>query len=107
MYDFLYFFSFIIALHIYNTFINIKILLYYNFLYIVKILIYSKTSSHYKESLPIKMLNINYLQECICFGLKIGSKLCTIVSLYRSPSQSVYGIDYSKESISNCVYLRF
>ena len=44
---------------------------------------------YYKESLPIKMLNINYLQECICFDLKIGSKLCTIVSLYRSPSQSV------------------
>ena len=43
---------------------------------------------YYKESLPIKMLNINYLQECICFDLKIGSKLCTIVSLYRPPSQS-------------------
>ena len=38
---------------------------------------------YYKESLPI----INYLQECICFDLKIGSKLCNIVSLYRSRSQ--------------------
>ena len=69
---------------------------------------------YYKESLPIKMLNINYLQECICFDLKIGSKLCTIVSLYRSPSQSAdefenffkkiksdSGIDYSKESVFN------
>ena len=43
---------------------------------------------YYKESLPMKMLNINYLPECICFDLKIGNKLCTIVSLYRSPSQS-------------------
>ena len=43
---------------------------------------------YYKESLPIKMLNINYLQECICFDLKIRSKLCIIVSLYRPPSQS-------------------
>ena len=34
------------------------------------------------------MLNINYLQECICFVLKLGSELCTIVSLYRSPIQS-------------------
>ena len=34
------------------------------------------------------MLKINYLQERICFDLKIGSKLCTIVSLCRSPSQS-------------------
>ena len=48
---------------------------------------------YYKESLPIKMLNINYLQECICFELKIGSKLCTIVSLYRSPSKSADEFD--------------
>ena len=46
-----------------------------------------------RESLPIKMLNINYLQECICFDLKIGSKLCTIASLYRSPSQSADEFD--------------
>ena len=35
---------------------------------------------HYKESLSIKMLNINYVQERICFNLKINSKHCTIVS---------------------------
>ena len=72
---------------------------------------------YYKESLPIKMLIINYLQECIFFDLKIGSKLCTIVSLYRPPSQSAdeffkqikfdYGINYSKESVSDCCYWRF
>ena len=50
-------------------------------------------SIYYKESLPIKMLNINYLQECICSDLKIGSKLCAIVSLYRSPSQSADEFD--------------
>ena len=43
---------------------------------------------YYEESLPIEMLNINYIHECICFDLKIGSKRCSIVSLYRSPSQS-------------------
>ena len=43
---------------------------------------------YYKESLPIKMLNINYLQECICFDLKIGNQLCSITSLYRSSSQT-------------------
>ena len=47
-----------------------------------------KVCIYYKVSLPIKMLNINCLQECICFDLKIGSKRCTIVSLYRSPSRS-------------------
>ena len=35
------------------------------------------------ESSSIKMLNINYLQVCICFDLKLRSKL----SLYRSLSQ--------------------
>ena len=49
--------------------------------------------TYYKESLSIKMLNINYLQKCICFYLKIGSKLCTIISLYRSPSQSADEFD--------------
>ena len=47
-----------------------------------------KVCIYYKVSLPIKMLNINCLQECICFDLKIGSKRCTTVSLYRSPSRS-------------------
>ena len=39
------------------------------------------------------MLNINYLQECFCFDLKIESKLCTIVLLYRSLSQPVDEFD--------------
>ena len=43
---------------------------------------------YYKESLPIKMLNINCLQKFDSFDLKMESKLCTIVSLYRSPSKS-------------------
>ena len=45
-------------------------------------------SIYYKESLPIKILNSNYLQECISFNVKTGSKRYTIVSFYRSPSQS-------------------
>ena len=47
-----------------------------------------RTCNYYKKPLPIKMLNIYYLQECICFDLKIGSKLCIIVSIYRLPSQT-------------------
>ena len=43
---------------------------------------------YYKESLPIKMLNINYLQEYISFDLKLENKRCTTVSLYRLSSQS-------------------
>ena len=71
----------------------------------------------YKESLPIKILNINYIQECICFYLIIGTKRCTNVSLYRSPRQSAhefeiifkqiksgYGNNYSKKSVTHSCY---
>ena len=43
---------------------------------------------YYKNSLPLRVLSIHYLQECIDFELKIGDKLCNFISLYRSPSQS-------------------
>ena len=41
---------------------------------------------YYKESLPIKLLNINYLNECICFDLKIG---INFVLLYHSIDHQV------------------
>ena len=43
---------------------------------------------YYKTCLPLRVLDIQYLNECINFELKIGDKLCTFVALYRSPSQS-------------------
>ena len=43
---------------------------------------------YYRNSLPLEILDIFYLQECIVFELKIGNKFCKIVSLYRSPNQS-------------------
>ena len=42
----------------------------------------------YRNSLPLKILDIFYLQECIVFELKIGNTFCKIVSLQRSPNQS-------------------
>ena len=42
---------------------------------------------YYRNSLPLKILNIQYLHECINFEIRIGGKLCRFVSLYRSPSQ--------------------
>ena len=48
---------------------------------------------YYKASLPIKMLNIDYIQECISFDLKIERKHCTILSLYRSSSWSANKIE--------------
>ena len=43
---------------------------------------------YYKTCLPLRVLDIQYLNECINFELKKGEKLCTFVALYRSPSQS-------------------
>ena len=43
---------------------------------------------YYRNSLPLKILNIQYLHECINFEIRIGGKLCRFVFLYRSPSQS-------------------
>ena len=36
----------------------------------------------------MKLLNINYLDECIVFELNIKNKLCIISALCRPPSQS-------------------
>ena len=41
-----------------------------------------------KDSLPLKIIEIPYLQECINFHLIIGDKLCHFITLYRSPNQS-------------------
>ena len=43
---------------------------------------------YYKNFLPLRVLSIQYLQECINFELNIGGKICNFISLYRSPSQT-------------------
>ena len=45
-------------------------------------------ASIFKTSLPLKVLEVQLLQECINFEIKIADKICNFVSLYRSPSQS-------------------
>ena len=42
----------------------------------------------YKNFLPLRVLSIEYLQECINFELNIVGKICNFISLNRSPSQS-------------------
>ena len=42
---------------------------------------------YYKISLSLKIKNIQYLQECINFEIKIKDKLCNFITLYRSPNQ--------------------
>ena len=40
-------------------------------------------------SLPLKLLDIKYLQECINLELIIADNLCSFIILYRSPSQTL------------------
>ena len=42
----------------------------------------------YYKNLSLRILNVQNLQESICFELKIGDKTCNFLSLYRSPSKS-------------------
>ena len=46
------------------------------------------TCLYYKNNLPLKVINIGYLNECLTLELRIGDKICNFVVLYRSPSQS-------------------
>ena len=43
---------------------------------------------YYNSFLPLRVLSIQYLQECINFELNIYGKTCNFISLYRSPSQT-------------------
>ena len=43
---------------------------------------------YYPNFLPLKLINIHYLNECITFDIKLGDKIWNFVSLYRSPNQS-------------------
>ena len=43
---------------------------------------------YFKSCLPIKVSNVTLLNESLLFELKIGNKLCSFLTLYRSPSQS-------------------
>ena len=43
---------------------------------------------YYRSSLPLRVININYLNECIVFDIKLGDKICNFIVLYRSSSQS-------------------
>ena len=59
-----------------------------------------------KYSLPLKIKNIHYLQECINFEIKIKDKLCNFISLYRSPNQSqddfesfIKNLEYNLDSV--------
>ena len=43
---------------------------------------------YYKSYLPLKLIDVKYLDECINFELRVGEKICKFLFLYRSPSQN-------------------
>ena len=43
---------------------------------------------YYHNSLPLKVIDIQFLNECINFEIRIGRNLCSFLCLYRSPSQT-------------------
>ena len=51
---------------------------------------------YYKHFLPLRILNVQYLQECINFEMNIGDKVCNFISLYRPSSQALDNFETSK-----------
>ena len=48
---------------------------------------------YYKSFLPIELIDVTYLNECISFELRIGGEVCKFLSLYRSRSQNRDGFE--------------
>ena len=44
--------------------------------------------SNTENSLPLRAINIGYLNECLTLEIKIGYKICNFVIVYTSTSQS-------------------
>ena len=55
---------------------------------------------YFRNSLPLKMLNIHYLQEIESFELQVGSKICKFVSLYQSPSQTSHDFELTLNNLA-------
>ena len=54
---------------------------------------------YYKSTLPLRILNISNLDECINFEVSIASKICRFIHLYRSPSQKQYEFQEFKSNL--------
>ena len=49
--------------------------------------------------LPIKLIDVKYLNESLNFELRFGGKICKILSLYRLPSQNKDGFETFLEKL--------
>ena len=44
---------------------------------------------YHKHFVPLRILNVQYLQEYVNFEVKIGDRICNFTSLYRALSQTL------------------
>ena len=54
---------------------------------------------YYRNSLPFKMLDINYLQRSTSFKVRLRGKICSFTYLYRSLSYSKYIFEISLDNL--------
>ena len=54
---------------------------------------------HYKASLPLRVIDIYFLQKCITFEVILGDKQCNFLALYRSPSQNKHELDSFSKNV--------
>ena len=55
--------------------------------------------TYYKSYLLLRIIDINYLNECVRFELMVADKLCIFMTLYRFPSQSQGLFESFKENL--------
>ena len=63
----------------------------------------------YKATLPLRVVNISNLNECINFEVSIAIKICCFINLYRSPSHTQdefqifrSNLELNLDSLSGC-----
>ena len=63
----------------------------------------------YEATIPLRVLNMSNLNECINFEVSIANKMCHFIHLYRSPNLTQYkfqivrsNIEINLHSLSSC-----
>ena len=54
---------------------------------------------YYKSYMPLRIIDIIYLNECVRLELMVGDKLCDFIALYTSSSQSQDLLEFFKENL--------
>ena len=58
---------------------------------------------YYKESLAVKLINVNFLSECLVCEVTLDNKRGYITVLYRSPSQNSSEFDNFLSGLETCL----